>query len=333
MLITFKRLFVAVVLLFVGVALGFLVSNYTKHPVAVNSSNLQEIRLKEGYKFINPLLECDSNIQNSLQIRDLEARLKDYINTKISNNNITFAAIYFRDLNNGPWLSINSSTRFSPASLLKVPLMIGYYKWSESDPSVLNKKLNDDVTDVQASYKNVEFIPQKELQAGSDYTIDDLISRMIMYSDNVSTEVLTRNISDAKKFQTFVDMDVDTSMLLSNPTGDTISVKDYASFFRILYNASYLNGTLSEKALQLLSKSTFMQGIVAGVPKDTVVAHKFGERFHEDTGEKQLHDCGIVYAPKHPYLLCVMTKGNDYDLLSKSIAEISTIVYSKVTSE
>jgi hypothetical protein len=41
----------------------------------------------------------------------------------------------------------------------------------------------------------------------------------------------------------------------------------------------------------------------------------------------QLHDCGIVYKQKHPYLVCIMMRGTDLDTLAKVIAELSKIAY------
>ena len=89
---------------------------------------------------------------------------------------------------------------------------------------------------------------------------------------------------------------------------------------------------MSEKALELLSQTTFSSGLVAGVPDKINVAHKFGERtVHlNSTGEvmyRELHDCGIIYNAKHPYSLCVMTKGKEFDNLKDVIRKISVEVY------
>jgi hypothetical protein len=78
----------------------------------------------------------------------------------------------------------------------------------------------------------------------------------------------------------------------------------------------------------------YKDGLIAGVPSNITISHKFGER--ELTDEKgnvvnQLHDCGIVYYPEHPYLLCIMTRGKNIDNLSRSISAISKIVYQEVS--
>ena len=84
---------------------------------------------------------------------------------------------------------------------------------------------------------------------------------------------------------------------------------------------------MSEKALQILASADFHKGIVAGVPAGTIVAHKFGERAFADNNIKQLHDCGIVYSPSGPYLVCIMTRGASFEVLEDVIAGVSAILY------
>jgi beta-lactamase class A len=108
-----------------------------------------------------------------------------------------------------------------------------------------------------------------------------------------------------------------------------MSVKQYSSLYRVLFNASYLSKEYSQKALEILSKSEFKDGIVDGIPQSMTIAHKFGER-HYSTGVDQLHDCGIIYYPYHPYLLCIMTKGTDFKQQSKTIRDISDKIYKEM---
>jgi hypothetical protein len=65
------------------------------------------------------------------------------------------------------------------------------------------------------------------------------------------------------------------------------------------------------------------------VPKETVVSHKFGVRDFGD-GTVQLHDCGIVYAPKVTYVLCVMTQGKNLTDLERTIGDVSRITYETI---
>lgn len=290
----------------------------------------QEIRKNYNYKFINPLLECNnSNISTNKNLTTLQKSIEFIINQETGNSDITFASVYYRDLNNGPWFGINEKEYFSPASLIKVPVMMAYLKAAEDDPSILQKKI---MVTKPFDYSEQNITPTQTLQVDHEYTVDELISRMVIYSDNAAYELLIDNIDNAKIYQVYQDLDVDISKAQEDPNGNIITVSDYSSFFRILFNASYLDQEMSEKALSLLSKSEYVKGLVAGVPNNITVAHKFGERQFLPSHEKQLHDCGIVYLPNQPYLLCVMTRGNDFDKLAKFISEVSKTVYNGVST-
>ena len=118
-------------------------------------------------------------------------------------------------------------------------------------------------------------------------------------------------------------------------TVDTkISPAMYARFLRILYNSTYLSRDLSEKALELLSSTDFRSGLVGGIPSDINVAHKFGQYSDgTSTDPIELHDCGIIYFPKNPYLLCIMTRGTtDLSVLETVIKKISSSVYGLVSN-
>ena len=113
-----------------------------------------------------------------------------------------------------------------------------------------------------------------------------------------------------------------------NLLDETVSTKTYAGIFHQLFHASYFSQrATSEKALEYLLESVYDRGLVAGLPKNIKVAHKFGERYSESNEIIQLHDCGIIYYPDNPYSLCVMTKGKSISELEEVISEISQRVY------
>jgi beta-lactamase class A len=251
------------------------------------------------------------------QLLDLRNSIDSYINQITANNSVTRVAVQFRDLNSGPWFGINNQDQFSASSLLKVPVMMAYYKMAEADSSVLTKEIVYDKDPVGLATEN--FPTKYPLQKGT-YTVEQLIEHMIVSSDNVALLLLENNISNDKINQVTLDLGIATNQDLS------LSVSDYATLLRVLYYSTYLNKDYSEKALELLSKAEFIQGLVAQLPKNVIVAHKFGERSLPD-GTNQLHDCGIVYYPSHPYLICIMTKGPNFNDLATTIQQISSKVY------
>lgn len=278
------------------------------------------------YKLINPLLSCgDINNITSKQTDAIESTVTKIIQQEESTGTITSTSVYFRDLNNGPWVGINQDETFIPGSLLKVPLLIGVFKLIENDPSILNQSIVYEGSDIKPAPQ--EFKPSVDLEIGKKYTVAQLLQIMIVYSNNNAALLLSKMFDGKTLTSVYSDLG------LSIPeTGNDyqITTKDYASFFRILYNATYLSQPASESALGLLSQTEFTKGIVAGVPDTITVTHKFGERVDGDI--KQLHDCGIVYYTKQPYALCVMTRGKDMQKLTGVIERISRSVYTIVNN-
>jgi len=314
-------------LLFAGVGYFLGKQNQNTSPI------FSEIRFnKKNYLFINPLLECESSsFSSNIAFDSLKDKLFAQIDKLKTTEQISSVSIYIRDLNNGPWLGINEKDDFSPASLIKVPLLITYYKQAESNPDLLKQTLiytpkkNELVQDIVPS---ITLIPDKP------YTIEELIREMIVYSDNQAYELLLNNIDNQLLVNTYQDLGVDLSNAFVNPNGNIIPVKSYAAFFRVLFNASYLNNEMSEKALRLLSEVQYKDALVKGINNPNInIAHKFGERTFTDTGEKQLHDCGIVYLPQKPYLICVMTRGTDFTNLASAIAQISQTIYQDLSQK
>lgn len=314
-------------------AIGILIGKYAFLPKTggqekpVEGDSFDEVRAG-GYQFISPLLECEPGT-DSLRLtglNPLQKEISSLIEDEKKSGTLTTAAVYFRDLNNGPWFGVNEHESFSPASLLKLPVMLAYYKKSEKSPELLQKKVRYEAKD-PLLHQNIT--PTNSIEKGKDYTIDELIERMMIYSDNGALTLLEDNIEPALIDRITLDLGVETATEATPE--DFMSVKGYSGLFRILYNASYLEKNLSEKALEILSRTEFTKGIVSGVPKSIKVSHKFGERELSDQ-VKQLHDCGIVYHPQSPYLLCIMTRGGDIATLERIIAKISSVTFHGIES-
>ena len=313
---------IILVALLLGFGLGVKSSDFIKN--ITSKEKVLEIRAG-GYKFINPLLECElSGLMQTKELNPLKGMFEDFIDEQVNSKKANRVAIYFRDLNNGPWIGVNENEDYTPASLGKVPMLMAYFKLAEVDSQALNKKIK---FKGELSEQNIQ--PSKRIQQGESYTVEDLINRMIIYSDNNAYLLLYKNMDVRLISKLDEDLGVGIGEIWTKP-GDFMSVKNYASYFRILFNASYLNKDMSERALELLSRTEYKDGIVAGVPQDVVVSHKFGERSINESGTKQLHDCGIVYYPGRPYLLCIMTRGDDFKKLAEVIKEASSLVYNQM---
>ena len=301
-------------------------------PLKIDIGSLALRQNSSKYKFTNPLLLCDISPSAPLnEYKDMGDKITALIKGSSVGTGPSRVSVYYRNLNTGRWMGINDNDHYSPASLLKVTTMIAFFKLAEDDPSILQKKIFYDGSFDDNTQEMIK--PPQEIVAGNSYTVQYLIERMIEYSDNNALLLLNNNIHTPFLAEVYTDLGI-TIPPFGGPI-DFMSAKSYSYFFRILYNASYLNRVMSERALALLGKADFSKGIKAGVPSGILVAQKFGERTvllknNPTPVTRELHDCGIVYSPGHPYLLCVMTEGSDFDKLSSIIRDISKMVYEEV---
>ncbi len=288
-----------------------------------------------GYKLINPLLLCSSPSQPSSSVfAPLKKKLDQFIKSRIGDGSADTISVYFRDLLTGRWIGSNEDENYTPASLLKVPIMVAFLKAAESNPALLSKKI---LYDGSFDYNAIEGIkPLHSVVSGRSYTLDELLSLMIVYSDNNAYGLLFKNVDQNLLVEVYTDLGLSVPPH-DGAVVDFMSPKIYSSFLRILYNATYLDRQSSEKALELLSESNFPQGIRSGVLSGVTVAEKFGERTQSSSGgtveKRELHDCGIVFYPGHPYLLCIMTSDlppADFNNLADIIREISAMTYQEV---
>jgi beta-lactamase class A len=321
------KYFLSIITAIIFFTLGFSVSRlFENTPILPVVS---ETRHQGNYQFINPLLECDNSlISRDTNLDNVRNSVIKMVDDLKSQNKVDFVSVYYRDMNNGPWFGLNEKELFSPASLIKVPLMMIYLKKAETDPTLLSTEI---LYTQETNSQTQNIPPLVTMVPNQKYTIEELIDRMIKYSDDNAYSLLNNRLTSAEVVKVYSDLGVDISKGFSDPNGNILAVKAYASFFRILFNASYLSPAMSEKALGILSESQYQDGLVSDLPVTIKIAHKFGERQYLDTGLKQLHDCGIIYLPKKPYLLCVMTQGNDFAKLSSTIRVISSTIYREVS--
>ena len=278
------------------------------------------------YFYTNPLLFTQNNEAEFSRLDPLKESLEATRRDAIAAQNADRVSVYFREIDSGAWTGIDPDEVYGPGSMLKVATMLAYLNIGDADSSVLKENLKYSYADDPG-----QFYKPLPLRTG-EYPVIALIQQMIVESDNSAMTLLNKHrVIDVLS----VYKDLRLPDITESPD-NFLSPRQYSRLFRVLYNATYLSRDYSESALKLLSLTKFRDGLVAGVPEDTVVAHKFGERRVLENGTeqyKQLHDCGIIYYPKKPYFLCVMTEGDDYKKLAQTIADMSQTTYEYVTSQ
>lgn len=317
---------------------GFFVARLNFHTLTNSAqAQVQIYQMRQStlsgsmYSFINPLMGCEIAGKDAhTEFTALRETIKKYVGQATSTQKISDASVYV-DTRDGHWMGFDSTQTYHPASLMKVPMLIAVLKMAETNPKLLNQKIYyPGGTDLNTGQY---FMPAHSMKQKSFYTVAELLERMIVYSDNNALRLLIDNLDVDKVSGVYADLGFPLPTdSQANTLENMLTVKSYANTFRILYNATYLSRDMSEKALRLLSESDFNAGIVAGTPASTVVAHKFGERSFVGDPVKELHDCGIVYNTKQPYLVCIMTRGSNMNNLTASIADIAKFVSDYFTS-
>ncbi len=323
--------FVTILLLAAGLAIGATIEHAYANKKGPLSSTAA-INCQTHYRFINPYPDCEIFEEKAGKLDKLDGIITTQVAQLQNRSGIGHISVWVRDLTTLRFAAVNENELYTPASLLKLPLMIAVYKYAELYPDVLDKKvLYASVFDKdQSGY----FIPPSvSIELGQSYTVNELLEHMIRYSDNEAANLLASVIDPSFGEAVYLDLGIK----VPNDDGKTslfMTAKSYAAILRTLYNSSYLSRKYSDKALSLLSQTEYSGGLVAGVPKGTVVAHKFGERGDKNmlgiTTSIFLNDCGIVYAKQQPYSACIMTEGIDFDALQKAIGEISKTVYENI---
>ena len=274
---------------------------------------------KNDVGLTRPLMLADYETE-ALKFAPLKIQLTHTIDQWNKRGVVQTASVYLRELNQGNWMSINGNEQYLPGSLMKVAIMLNFLKQEEITPGLLNKEL--------VCEKTVKSFPKQAYEGdsiitGKRYKISELLHYMIAESDNYATHVLSQHI-DLKMFHTlFIDMEIPPDEI--NDVNYKINVREFSKLLRVLYNATYVNETLSEFGLHLLAGSKFMDGLAKKLPSDIVIAHKFGERGINNVSD--FSESGIIYYKNDPYLLTIMTKGTDSREQAGLISELSNEVF------
>ncbi len=234
-------------------------------------------------------------------------------------------SIYIEFLNTGANISINQETYILPASLIKVPLAIAVLKkvqdgeWKLENELVLLQGDKDDMSgnerDMFADYP-----------IGATFTIEHLLERLLIDSDNTAYNILLRNTGE-KQFEEVVNVLGLQDLFRIN---GAVSAKEYSRILRSLYTASYLNSAKSERILEWLDQATFSDFISYSIEDEVPFPHKYGL----DREKRVFGDSGIAYIPNRPYIISVLVEGRsdtsyeeDYEIAAAFIRDVSLSTY------
>jgi beta-lactamase class A len=227
-------------------------------------------------------------------------------------------AIAFRTLDGHIAYGFHDEESFHAASTMKIPVMIELFHQARQarlklDDSLLVKNQFHSLAD--GSIYTLDPADDSEVElykaAGQTRSLSQLSELMITASSNLATNLLIEKLGVDNIRATVHSLHADGMNVLRG-------VEDNKAFLKGLNNTTTARGLQqlleaiahgeavdqesSGQMIEILERQKFNEGIPAGLPPGTRVAHKTGEitRIH--------HDAAIVFAPK-PFVLVILVRG------------------------
>jgi beta-lactamase class A len=262
----------------------------------------------------------------------LEARLKSIISSSGAESGVVF-----RTLDGKTSVLIDADKPFHAASTMKVPVMIELYRQAETGKLKLDEQLpirNEFHSIVDGSVYKLSEGDDSDTEVyanvGKTMSLRRLNELMITVSSNFAANLLIERLgvenvratvkrlgADGMKVLRGVEDDKAFEKGLNNET----TARGLGVLFEKLARQQAVSAAADREMLDVLKRQKFNDGIPAGVPAGTVVAHKTGSI------TRIQHDGGIVYGPR-PYVLVVLVHGIQDEKVSKAlIADVSRAVW------
>lgn len=290
--------------------IGFTLSKAITAPPATSGNTAQAAK----YNLLSRRVLSDSPNDTLLNFVPLRKTIQD----KLSSLNVPYS-FTFEYLPTGTTIRSGDGQEMVGASLIKLPVVMDLYRLAETS------KLNlDEVQTLTPDVLNDQFGTLYQRGAGTKLTLREAAKYALAESDNTAILTIQKRLRDFTMNTNAleaVDADYDAG------AGQVlINSKSYASVLKCLYYACYINRDDSQEILGYLTQSDFSAGIAKPVEQPIKVAHKIGV----EANKLSQSDCGIIYLPKRPYLLCIMV-GLPLDQADILMSGLSSTVYDYLT--
>ena len=258
-----------------------------------------------------------------MDYRELEERLESMP------GNISF---YYRNLATGEEFSYRDGEKLMAASVIKLYVMAAAFA------RIADGRLDPEQMIVTG---RADFVPScgavAYLHEGLQVTVLDLITLMIIFSNNTATNILIDligidEINEEIRRLGFRDTWLRRKMFDAEKSRrgiqNLITAGEVGRFFQELYEKNLVDEASSEKMLAILKDQQLNGKIpfyLKALAEEPDIAHKTGE----DTGIT--HDVGIVYG-KEPFIVCFCGNETDTPRFERFMAEISLELYQNTLS-
>jgi len=268
--------------------------------------------------------------------QDLAASAQSQIEQRIASSHAD-VAVYFHSLDSSTNWSFHPDDSFHAASTMKIPVMIELFHQAKEgklrlmDPLVIHNEFHS-IVDGSPYQLDLKDDSETDLYKaeGQTRTLAQLCDLMITVSSNLATNLLIQKLGVDNIRATVHSLGADGMNFLrgvedqkafDKGLNNTTTARALGVLLTAIANGQAVDADSSHQMIAILEKQHFNEGIPAGLPAGTRVAHKTGEitKIH--------HDAAIVYAP-HPFVLVILARGlADEKDSSAVMADITHILY------
>lgn len=278
----------------------------------------ESVSAPEQYPLLSKRIFVENQNNIIINFIPLRTALNEYVEKQEDK-----VGVYFEYLPSGTSIGVNDKEEVKIVSWSKVPMSMSILKKIE------RKKLAfDDILTIEEKHLDQKFGTLWKRGAGTKLSVEELLRITLTESDNTAYNVLASQLTDQELNEVYAGLDIPLSQ--EEKGGEEIhllvSPKNYSSVFRSLYLSSFLSKEHSSFLLNILTQTKFHDKLAAGVPDTVTVAHKIGV-FEPLSSEQDIFtDCGIVYVPERPYVLCMFVRDSN-EQAQNHMAYISKMVY------
>lgn len=237
-------------------------------------------------------------------------------------------SLVFLDLKNtSNYIYINEKETFPSASTIKVLIMAGILNEVMKGRHNLHEKVEVKNSD-KVDYSIITCLEN------NIYTLLDILTLMIISSDNTATNILI-DLIGMEKINKYADeiglkntklrrkmMDVKAA---KEGKENITSAADMLSLFEKVYKHKMLNSDMCRLMIKILSENTDYEMLLRYLPGDIKCAHKTGDL------DNLNHDIGIFNIKDKEYILGVFVRNSEFNYISKDIiGKLSKLVYMDV---
>lgn len=270
------------------------------------------------FPFLSPRIFTENQNDRIINFIALRTQLANYSKSIKERH-----GIYFEYLPTGVSIGINEKEPFVLASLLKVPVAMSVIMAEQEGKLEPDQVLTITERELSPAFGNLW-----KRGVNAKLTVDELIKIMITDSDNTAANTLFDALPAGAVENIFDQLDIPKELQNNVPV---VTPKNYSSILRSLYLAAIIPKVESDKLLDILTQSNFSDKIAAPIPTTVKVAHKIGVYADADPAKWVYTDCGIVYVPKRPYIVCVMQQSTDARAQTV-MNDVSKMIYDYVIS-